>query len=142
MNFTIRLAEVSDIRHLRELDSHIPPARLEDCVRNRFVYVLCGEDAAPVGVLRYSLFWQTIPFLDLLYLRAEHRNHGFGTAMMNRWEQDMARRGYQYVMTSTQADETAKYFYEKRGYRHLGAFLPPDQEVDELIYGKNLCNSH
>jgi ribosomal protein S18 acetylase RimI-like enzyme len=46
--------------------------------------------------------------------------------------------GYPYVMLSTQEDETAFIFYEKIGYRRIGAFLPPEQEADEIMYLKEL----
>ena len=91
-----------------------------------------------VGVLRYSLFRQTIPFLDLLYIDEAYRNRGFGTQMMHEWETAMAIRGYKYVMTSTQADENAWKFYEKLGYHKVGGFFPPEQEVEEWMYLKRL----
>ena len=58
--------------------------------------------------------------------------------MMSEWEQSMKTCGYKYVMTSTQADETAWSFYEKLGYRKVGGFLPPEQDADEWIYLKQL----
>ena len=91
-----------------------------------------------VGVLRYSLFWETIPFLDLLYLEEAYRNRGFGTELMHEWESAMAVRGYGYVMTSTQADEDAWRFYEKLGYRKVGGFYPPKQNAEEWMYAKAL----
>lgn len=147
-NDTIRLATEADLQALAELDPHIPPERLEACVREGWVYVLYrnGEGGAPlsdpaVGLLRYSLFWQTIPFLDLLFLREPDRGHGHGRRMMARWEHDMARLGYRYVMLSTQADETAQFFYERLGYQRVGAFLPPEQEADELMFIKKLSKA-
>ena len=50
----------------------------------------------------------------------------------------MKTKGYPYVMLSTQEDETAKFFYEKIGYRRNGAFLPPEQEANEIMYLKEL----
>ena len=47
-------------------------------------------------------------------------------------------KGYSYVMLSTQEDESAKYFYETLGYRRIGAFLPPEQDADEIMYLKEL----
>ena len=58
--------------------------------------------------------------------------------MMEYWESVMQRMKYKYVMFSTQEDETAKYFYEKLGYHRIGAFLPPEQEADEIMYLKTL----
>jgi len=58
--------------------------------------------------------------------------------MMNYWEEKMKLLGYKYVMTSTQADETAFAFYERLGYEKTGAFYPPDQTAEELIYLKGI----
>lgn len=131
----IILAAEGDLQALRQYDSHIPAARLLDCIRGGQVYALV-DGPRILGLLRYSLFWQTIPFLDLLYIDEACRGKGHGRQMMARWETEMADQGYPYVMLSTQADETAKYFYEKLGYRSIGSFLPPEQEADEILYLK------
>ena len=142
-------ARSKDKAKIMTVDRHIQPKLLDECICNGQIYVLKDDSIKNggqnhrmkdpvVGVLRYSLFWQAIPFLDLLYLDESYRGKGFGTRMMNLWENDMRSSGYKYVMTSTQADETAWKFYEKLGYRKAGAFLPPEQEADELIYLKEL----
>ena len=142
----IEIARSMDKAEVEKLDRHIPPSRLEECIRSGQVYVLkeASEKSGDfsrclaAGVLRYSLFWQTIPFLDLLYIEEEYRRRGFGTEMMRRWEADMKRIGYTSVMTSTQADEDAWRFYEKLGYRRIGGFFPAGQEAEEWIYEKRL----
>ena len=140
----IELAQSKDKKKIAALDSHIHPDRLDECIRNGHIYVLKDDsienwvEYTVVGVLRYSLFWQSIPFLDLLYLNEVYREKGFGTKMMHEWEQAMRACGYKYVMTSTQSDEDAWHFYEKLGYRKVGGFLPPEQEADEWIYLKQL----
>ncbi|MBQ7821932.1 MAG: GNAT family N-acetyltransferase [Clostridia bacterium] len=145
----IELAQSKDKQKIAKLDSHIPSSLLGECIWNGQIYVLkddsiknggqnhCLKDPV-VGVLRYSLFWQSIPFIDLLYIDGVYRKRGFGTAMMHEWENAMAIRGYEYVMTSTQADEDAWKFYEKLGYRKVGGFFPPEQEAEEWIYQKRL----
>ena len=146
---TIELAKSKDKQKIAMLDTHISALLLDECIRKCHIYVLkdnsikngsrnhCPEDTV-VGVLRYSLFWQTIPFLDLLYIDEAYRNQGFGTAMMHQWEKEMATCGYKYVMTSTQSDEKAWRFYEKLGYRKTGGFFPPEQEAEEWMYLKRL----
>lgn len=133
----ISTAVSQDFQAIQTFDRHIPADRLAACIADGQVYVLRHAEHI-IGTLRYSLFWQTIPFLDLLYLDEAHRGMGYGSRMMAHWESAMAERGYRYVMLSTQADETAKYFYEKLGYRRIGAFLPPEQEADEIMYLKEL----
>lgn len=145
----IELAQSKDKQKISKLDSHIHLSRLGECIWNGQVYVLKDDSIKNggqnhrlkdpvVGVLRYSLFWQSIPFLDLLYIDEAYRGKGYGSQMMSEWEQSMKIRGYKYVMTSTQADETAWRFYEKLGYRKVGGFLPPEQDADEWIYLKQL----
>lgn len=134
---TIGLAEMKDLQKLSALDRHVPLARLKECVEKGWTWTLKdGEEI--LGVLRCSLFWQTIPFLDLIYLKEDVRGKGFGTEMMRIWEKTMARAGYGHVMTSTQADEEAFRFYEKLGYRKTGGFFPPEQDAEEWIYLKKL----
>ena len=133
----IRLANRNDQQSVIKYDSHIHHNTVDKCIQDQLVYVLCDEENI-VGILRYSLFWQSIPFLDLLYIDEAYRGKGYGRHMMDHWESVMQTMQYEYVMLSTQEDETAKYFYEKLGYRRIGAFLPPDQDADEIMYLKML----
>ena len=146
---TIELAQRKDKQEIARLDAHISSLLLNECIRKGKIYVLKDDSVKnggqnhrlsnpAVGILRYSLFWQTIPFLDLLYIDEAYRSQGFGTAMMHKWEKAMATCGYEYVMISTQADEQAWRFYEKLGYRKIGGFFPPEQEAEEWMYLKRL----
>lgn len=145
----IELAQGKDKRKIAKLDRHIPSLRLGKCIWNGQVYVLKDDSIQNggrnhrlkdpvVGVLRYSLFWQTFPFLDLLFIDRAYRGSGFGTELIRLWEREMAQRGYKYVMTSTQADEDAWKFYEKLGYKRVGGFFPPEQNAEEWMYVKRL----
>ena len=132
---TIRTAAPSDLDDVRNYDRHIPVSRLEECIRRGLVDVL-EDDGTILGVLRWNLFWQSLPFLDLIFLDDAIRGRGFGSEMMAHWERNMASLGYDHVLLSTQSDETSRFFYEKLGYRLCGSFLPPDQDVEELMYRK------
>ena len=134
---TITPATLEDLSAITAYDRHIPRERLADCIQRGLVTVLRSEDRI-LGVLRWNLFWQSIPFLDLIYLDEAVRGQDWGTRMMAHWEEDMRSNGFDHVMLSTQADETSKFFYEKLGNRQIGAFLPPDQDAEELMYLKEL----
>ena len=133
----IRLAVAKDKNQILKYDRHIHHNKVGECIYNGLVDVLCDGEKI-VGVLRYNLFWQSIPFLDLIYIDEAYRGRDWGSRMMADWEETMVRTGYPYVMLSTQEDETAKYFYEKLGYRRIGSFLPPEQDADEIMYLKEL----
>lgn len=134
----IRLAKIEELESVHFLDSHITHAMLRKCIENEQEFVLINEEDKIVAVLRYTMFWQSIPFLDLIFIIDDYRNKGYGRKMMNYWEERMKLLGYKYVMTSTQADETAFAFYERLGYEKTGAFYPPDQTAEELIYLKGI----
>ena len=134
---TIRTAVPADLDGIRNYDRHIPAARLEDCIRRGQVVVL-EDNGKILGVLRWNLFWQSLPFLDLIFLDNALRGQGWGTEMMALWEINMAEQGFRHALLSTQEDETSKFFYEKLGYTLCGDFLPPDQDARELMYRKEL----
>ncbi len=138
--FVIRYARESDRSFWFALDRHLPESEFGAKVRDRRGYVLCDGDR-PVGVMRYNLFWDSIPFLTLLYLQPSSRGKGLGRQAVLHWEAEMRTLGYTMVLTSTQVDEPAQHFYRKLGYRDRGALFldgPPFQQPQELFLLKAL----
>jgi len=70
----IRQAVPADIGRLFGYE-HIGEAGLLRCVRDGLVYALV-LDGEIKGVLRYSLFWQSLPFLELLFIGEDARGSG------------------------------------------------------------------
>ena len=104
------------------LDHDLPETGFDEKVRNRQGYV-CIMDGKIIGILRFNLFWDSIPFCTILYIEDEHRGKGYGKQLMERWEQDMRSAGHGMVMTSTQVNEEAQHFYRKLGYKDSGGFV-------------------
>jgi len=132
----MRLAAEADLDCLLPFE-YLGRETLSRCARDGLVYAV-ETNGEIVGVLRYSLFWQAIPFLDLVFLAPEARGKGLGTECLRFREAEMKRRGFSHLLTSTQAGETVWRFYEKLGYKRVGGFYPPNQEAEELIYSKRL----
>lgn len=136
----IRHAETADRDFWFTLDRHLTESGFERVLRDRLGYVLTAE-GRPAALLRASLFWDSIPFCNLLYVAEGQRRKGYGRRLMAFWERDMRRRGYDLVMTSTQSDEEAQHFYRKLGYRDCGSFIlpfPGYEQPPELILAKAL----
>jgi ribosomal protein S18 acetylase RimI-like enzyme len=91
----------------------------------------------PIGWLRYGFFWDSIPFMNLLHILEGQRSRGIGRQLVKYWENAMRAQGYDSVMTSTLADETAQHFYRKLGYQDSGALLLPAEAL-EIIFWKML----
>lgn len=132
----VRPAAPGDIPVLNEYDRHISPQELEHSIHLGRVYV-AEEQGAFTGWLRYNLFWDNTPFMNLLYILDGHRGKGCGALLVEHWEAQMKQAGYETVLTSTQSGEYAQHFYNRLGYAAVGGFLPPG-EAYELIFAKKL----
>ena len=119
---TIRQARASDWPFWPALDPHIDRALFERKAAAGECYI-SEADGEPCGLLRWNLFWDSVPFCTLLYIRREHRGRGLGRALMARWEDDMRALGHGMALTSTQSDETAQNFYRRLGWRDAGGFV-------------------
>ena len=133
----IRCAIPTDFETLREYDRHISADELKRCISDQRVLVL-EESGAFAGWLRFNLFWDEIPFMNMLYILSPYRGKGFAAQLTHHWEAEMSARGYKRVMTSTLSNEQAQFFYRKNGYRDCGCLLLP-QEPLEIILLKELA---
>ncbi len=132
----IRYAESRDFALLKELDRHIPEEELRRILpEKRVILIFDGDEFA--GWLRYGLFWDNIPFMNMLYILEGFRGRGFGRELASFWEGEMAKSGFRRVLTSTQSDERAQFFYRKIGYSECGALILPNEPL-EMIFTKNL----
>ena len=132
---TVRLATAGDKEFWRTLDRHISDDELDNKFRRGQAYVI-SVGGEPAGIMRYGLFWDNMPFCNLLYIRDDHQREGLGRALMERWESDMREKGCGMVMTSTQVDEDAQHFYRKLGYKDAGGFvvdIPGYEQPMEMI---------
>ncbi len=136
----IRFVTAADEAGWFALDAHLPEAEFSRKVRDRQGLVLLEDDRI-IGILRWNLFWDEIPFCSLLHIAEDRRSRGYGTLLMSAWEREMAEQGFDMLMTSTQSDETAQHFYRKLGYRDSGGFnvdIPGREQPLELVFLKGL----
>lgn len=118
----IRYVQNDDKEFWFRLDKHISEAEFTSKVRDKRGYILL-EDNKPIGLLRYNLFWDNIPFCTMLFIEREYQNKGYGRKLMEYWESDMKLQGYGMILVSTQVDETSQHFYRKLGYKDCGGLV-------------------
>lgn len=138
INYKIRYVNDADKDFWFALDKHLSVAQFEKKVRDRQGYILSVDDT-PIAILRYDLFWDNTPFCTMLYISQSYQNQGYGTALMNYWENEMQSLGYDLLLVSTRADETSQHFYRKIDYIDCGA-LDIANEATELILYKRINN--
>ena len=62
----IRYAENCDYHWLKENDKYVSEEILKNKIIQKEIYVV-QEDNELLGWLRYNLFWDDIPFMNLIY---------------------------------------------------------------------------
>ncbi len=132
----IRLARTNDLEMLSLNDKHISKCELENLIGLNRIYII-EINGNFIGWLRYNLFWDNTPFMNMLYISEGNRNRGFGKLLVEHWENEMRVLGYNTVMTSTSSDEYAQHFYMKLGYKVVGGFTPHCDPF-EIILSKQI----
>ncbi len=132
----ITTAELTDLKELKSLEWHIREDELKNIISLKRIYLWRTANQI-IGWLRYGLFWDNTPFMNMLYVIDEFRCRGIGTALIQHWENEMKKSGFDRVMTSTASDEYAQHFYVNLGYKAVGGFIP-NGSVFEVIFEKSL----
>ena len=105
----IRYADERDFDILSKYDKHIELPELKNSINAKRVLIMLNDNDF-IGWLRFNLFW----------------------------EKEMLSNKYKIVMTSTQSDEQAQFFYRKNGYIDCGSLLFPNAPL-EIILLKSLA---
>ena len=131
----IRYANENDIEIISKYDKHISRDELESIIKLQRVIVMFEENKF-IGWLRYNLFWDNTPFMNMLYLLDNERGKGNGRKLVAFWENEMKNKKYEFVLTSTQSNEEAQFFYRKQGYIDSGSLLLPNEPLEIILYKK------
>ena len=71
----IRYAKPDDIEMISEYDEHVSKEELRNAIAmKRIILLFIGGQFA--GWLRFNLFWDNIPFMNLLFILEEQRGKG------------------------------------------------------------------
>jgi N-acetylglutamate synthase-like GNAT family acetyltransferase len=136
MTVTTRIAWTSDLPCLGTLDRHLAGDALAELVAAGRVLV-AEMDGVVVGCLRWGLFWDEVPFMNLLWVLPDRRGQGAGRALVDAWERSQAAAQHTFVLTSTVSAEAAQHFFRRLGYVDSGALLLPGEPA-ELLLRKDL----
>ncbi|MBR4895061.1 MAG: GNAT family N-acetyltransferase, partial [Clostridia bacterium] len=74
---TVRHARESDRAFWFSLDAHLPEAMFSRKIRDGEALV-AEEDGEDAAILRWNLFWDEIPFCNLLYVAPDRQRRGIG----------------------------------------------------------------
>lgn len=129
-------ATLSDYETLVNNDKHISKEELRNLILSKRV-LIAKQEGSLRGWLRYNLFWDNIPFMNMLYVIEGYRSQRIGQALVSMWEELMRAEGYKFVLTSSQSNEQGQFFYRKNGYIDCGSLLLKDEPL-EIFFRKDL----
>ena len=132
--------QMSDKDFVMSIDSHVNDLQYKNRVDTQTGYII-WTDNIRAGLMHYSVLWDSLPFLNLIFVKETHRNKGIASKAMKLWEEDMKEQGYKMVLLSTQVDENAQHLYRKSGYIDCGALLmngTPFEQPMEMFMRKIL----
>ena len=136
-SLVVRYASMGDLEYLHSKDPGISVEDVHRMIDDRR-FLVAEDNGTLVGCLRYGMFWDKIPFMNLLWVEDGFRGNGFGSALVRKWEKDVATAGSAMVMTSSQENERGQHFYRKLGYSDCGEFTLPGEPSAELLFFKEM----
>lgn len=141
----IRKAHDGDLKTLLKYDRHICENELTLSVHSGRVLIAEESDDRSqepankrfIGFLRWNMFWDNTPFMNLVYITVPHRGQKKGTKLIAFWEQLMKNENHPLLMTSTLSNERAQNLYRRLGYADCGSLLLKGEPL-EIIFTKEL----
>jgi Acetyltransferases len=132
----IEFATENDLNEISRLDEHISRAELASLIPMKRV-IVARDNNELCAWLRYGLFWDNIPFMNMIFVLEDYQGKGLGKRLVEFWEAEVKSLGFHKIMTSTLSNEQAQHFYRKLGYKDCGSLLLPGEAL-EILFLKEL----
>ncbi len=136
----IKVMTDRDREFVMSIDKHVDDTGYANRVYTKSGYVIWEKDQQ-IGIIVHCILWDHLPFMNLIYIKEEHRKKGFGKQAVILWEQEMKKQGYKMALLSTQVNEESQHLYRKLGYVDCGGLVfhntPFDQPM-EMFFRKVL----
>lgn len=136
MNLSFPYATPKDFKWLKTKDHHVDSLMLKRKIEAKEI-LLAQSEGKTIGWLRFGFFWDSIPFISMLFIEEEYRGKGVGKKLVYFWEKQMKKKKLKLVMTSSLSNEKAQHFYRKLGYTDAGSLTLPKEPL-EIFFIKNL----
>lgn len=134
---SVRYATFGNYDLILKIDDSISQNKWKTWTDNKQV-IFAFVNSEFLGWLQYNYFIEKYPFVNRLYILEKHQNNGAGTALMKFWESEMAAKGENKLMLSTESDNLgALRLYNRLGYKCVGE-LNLREKNSELIMLKDL----
>ncbi|GAA1101555.1 hypothetical protein GCM10009581_38080 [Tsukamurella strandjordii] len=128
---TVRAASTEDLPFLVENDQIARRSVLVEAIAAGRVIVAVYDDR-PIGWLRWSVFRDVYPFIDVVEVLGPFRRRGIGRLLMEAWTAEPARARCAGVMACADPESTGYRFLWALGWQDCGALVLPTPAVTIL----------
>lgn len=133
----IRFANPSDFKTIRLFDPHsqyIDKEKIRNKIKQREIIIAQDKDKI-VGIIKFSYFWQTRPYLDLIFIDPKCRKTGLSKKLLDFLIKHLVKNGYSYLFSSSEKQEpTAQAWHKHMGFKEMGELrdinLPHDATTE------------
>ena len=140
----VRAAILADLPAVQDVDRSLDQRVSEKSVikhaieGGRVAVALDGDELS--GYLRWEWFWDRIPLCLFVRVRPSHQRTGVGRALYAYVEADLARRGCDFWLSSTEeTNDRSLRFHRALGFRLVGALSDLGQDSREIFMRKDLA---
>lgn len=137
----IRFATLKDFNQVRLFDPHskyIDPEKIRQKLKNEEI-IIATINSEIIGIIKFSYFWATRPFLDLIWIKENQRNKGIGKELLNYLENYLTSEKHNYLFSSAEEkDKEAILWHKKNDFIETGKVkclnLPHDKTPEIFFY--------
>ncbi len=86
----IKYADKNDLETLKKYEHCISKSELKNSINTKRILVMYNNDVF-IGWLRFNLFCDNIPFMNMLYFLKKYRGKGYGRQLLSYWEKEMSK---------------------------------------------------
>ncbi len=108
-------------------------------IRRREIILATTSDQI-LGWLRFSMLYDHIPIITMLYVEKNQRRQGIARKLVARFEKRMIASGAFVVMASSSAGDDARHVFRKLGYEDAG-MIELDPGHRERLFRKGLVSA-
>ena len=141
---TVRAATLADTPAIRAVDRSLDQrvskkSVLQHAIEGERVSVALDGDKV-TAYLRWEWFWDRVPLCVFVRVRPAHQRTGVGRALYAHVEADLARRGCDFWLSSTEeTNDRSLRFHRALGFRLVGALSDLGQDAREIFMRKDLA---
>ncbi len=139
----VRHATPADIPVIQDVDRSLEqPVSEDDVLKHaieggRVAAALDGDNVT--GYVRWEWLWDHIPLCVFVRVRPSHQRTGVGRALYAHTEADLAARGCDFWLSSTEeTNDRSLRFHRALGFRLIGALSDLGQDSREIFMRKGL----